>query len=344
MTVLITGVAGRIGATLAQRLLHADYAVRGMVRPGGRPVPAVLRPDIDVVEASLTDPDAVAHAVQGVDTVVHLAARMAIGDAVPDQFFDVNVGGTLRLLESAVRQPNPVRRFVLASTDNTYGPARPRTPLITEDHPQLPGDYYGTSKVLAELLARNYHQLYGLEYSILRFGSVLAPHEAPPLFRLDWVRAFLSAQAAAGKRGNLWPLFAGRGDLTAVVDGAVGPRRDNPAVVLTGRDGEPWAVHLTDVRDAASGTLLAIEHPAAANEAFNIVGPHTTTFSEAAAVLAKRLDLDTVTVELPVKLAFELSTAKAHGALGYRPHWDFEGMVAAALDGNRDDYVRAGAE
>lgn len=330
MTVLVTGVAGRVGSALAQRLVDDGYDVRGTVRPGGRSVPAPLASRIDVVEADLSDRLALARAVQGVDVVVHLAAQMVIGASAVDDFFDVNVMGTLRLLEAAVGQPRPVRRFVFGSTDNTYGPAAPHASLITEAHPQLPGDYYGTSKVLAEQLVRNYGELYRLEHAILRFGSVLAPDETPPLFRLDWVRAFLGGQAAAGRRSNVWQLFVDCADPVAVVDAAVGAADGNQPVRLAGPDGTPWSIHLTDVRDVVDGIVLALEHPAAANQALNMVGPRTTTFDEAADVIAARDGTEPVAVRMPMTFAFELSTAKARRLVGYLPAWDFAGMLDTA--------------
>ncbi|WP_169738891.1 NAD-dependent epimerase/dehydratase family protein [Jiangella gansuensis] len=332
MKVLVTGVAGRVGSTLAQQLVRSGYEVRGTVRPDGRqPHPALAR-RIEVVEVALSDAAALRRAVAGVDVVVHLAARMVLGDMAPDRLLDVNVGGTMRLLEASVGGRRPVRRFVFASTDNTYGPARPRFSPITEDHPQQPADYYGMSKVLAEQLVRNHHELHGLEYTIVRLGSVVAPNEVRPLFRLAWSRAFVAGQVDAGRRGSLWPLFAGRDDLVAAIDEVVASRADNPAVVLTGPDGSPWAVHLTDVRDAVEGLTLGIEHGSAANGVFNVVGPRTTTFVDgAAAVVAERFDLETVTVELPVRLAFEVSTAKAQQLLGYSPRWDFAATLETAL-------------
>ncbi|AYY12427.1 NAD(P)-dependent oxidoreductase [Actinobacteria bacterium YIM 96077] len=346
--VLVTGVGGRIGSSLTQHLLHDGYDVRGMVRPDGRRPDREIARDIEIVEAWLTDTEALGQAVAGTDMVVHLAAQMGIGDTDPERYFDINVGGTLRLLEAAVNQRPPVRRFVFTSTDNTYGPAYPQAQPITEESRQVPGDYYGTSKVLAERLVQNYHKLYGLEYTILRLGSVVAPNEATALFRHTWTRAFLAAHYAAGRRSNLWPLLANQGDPTLLLDTAVGSRDDNPAIVLTGPDKMPWSLHLTDVRDAVTGIVLGMERDAAANDEFNIIGPNTTTCDDAAAAIARHdSQAEAVTVQMPVKLAFELSIAKARRTLGYTPAWDFEGMLSTALD--RDvrsqprDYVPVGA-
>lgn len=345
MRVLITGVAGRVGSSLARKLLQSGYSVRGTVRPGGKTLGTPLSSEIEVVEASLRDTEALARAVSGVDVVVHLAAQMPMAETPVDEYFDINVGGTLRLLEAAANQ-NKAVRFVHASTDNTYGPARPLSDLIDENHPQVPGDYYGTSKVLCEHLVKNFHKLHGLEYTILRLGSILAPNETTALFRLDWIRAYLSAQAEAGRRGNLWQLFSQCEKPAAIVDAAVGARDDNPAVALTGPDGDSWSTHLTDVRDVVAGIVLAIKRPEAANEEFNIVGPHTTTFTEAAGVIADRAGVDMLTVQMPMRLAFELSTAKARRLLGYTAQWDFAGMVdsgSQSTDETSLDYVPVGA-
>lgn len=343
-TVLITGVAGRVGSTLAHRLARSGYRVRGMLRPGGKPLSGAL-PQVETVVAALEDASALAKAVSGVDVIVHLAAQMPLGSTSVMDYFDVNVSGTVRLVEAAVNQKNPVNRFVYGSTDNTYGPAHRIETPISEEHPQVPGDYYGTSKVLSEILVKNYHKLHGLEYSILRFGSILAPNEATQLFRLDWTRAYLAAQEAAGNRGNLWQLFRQCEDAVSILDSAVRNRVDNPAVALVGDDGEPWATHLTDVRDVVNGIVLAIERDAAANEEFNIVGPHTTTFEEAANVIAKQFNLQKVTVKMPMKLSFELTTEKARRLLGYEPRWDFEGMVKSGVrsgQSSMEEYIPVG--
>ncbi|GIG29863.1 NAD-dependent epimerase/dehydratase family protein [Cellulomonas marina] len=93
-TVLVTGASGFLGRATAGALLTAGYAVRTLQRrPGGVP-------GADDVLGSVTDPAALARAVDGVDAVVHLAAKVSLaGD--PAQFAAVNVGGTRALLDAA---------------------------------------------------------------------------------------------------------------------------------------------------------------------------------------------------------------------------------------------------
>lgn len=331
-TVLITGVTGRVGANLAVALHERGYGIRALVLPDD-PAAAKLErlPAIDVVEGGLDDQVAVDRAVEGADSVVHLAAQMVIGATPADAFFDTNTMGTLRLLEASVAAGRRVRRFVLASTDGTYGPVCPRYLPIDEQHPQLPGDHYGTSKLLAEHLVRNYGEHYGLEWSIVRFGSVLEGSEPLSWFRRD-LAAGLLRRAELGPRSHVWGLFRnGQSRAWEELERAVPHSEPSPAVALHGPDGEPWAIHLTDVRDVVQGTVLALEHPDAGGEDFNIVGPETVPHDRGASIIADALDLPRYDVQLPMKWAFSVSADKARERLGFRPEWTFERMVRSAL-------------
>ncbi|MEU0466428.1 NAD(P)-dependent oxidoreductase [Amycolatopsis sp. NPDC006131] len=336
----MTGAAGRVGSTLVQRLRMDGYDVRAVVRPGTKKIP---RPsEVEVAEADLTDGRALSTALEGADVVIHLAAQMPLGDSTVEQYYDINVLGTLRVLEASVGAGRGVRRFVFASTDNTYGPADPNVVSLTEESEQLPGDYYGTSKVLCEHLVRNYQKIHGLDYSILRYGSVLAPNEAASLFRMSWVKGFLETHSALGPRSNLWPLFKLVHGLAALLPAP--DQADDPAVCLVGPDSAPWSIHLTDVRDTVDGTIRCIESRAAANECFNLVGPRATSFAEGAEVIAKHREVALVNAHMPVRLAFELSNAKAERLLGYRPRHDFESTLLAGIgDASDADYVPVGA-
>lgn len=328
--ILVTGAAGRVGSALVGELVAAGYEVRQMTRPGGRRVaPSV--PEIGVVEASLESREALAAAVEGVDVIVHLAAQLVMGETITaEQYFDVNTTGTLRLLESAVTACHPVRKFVFTSTDGVYGPACPQSDVIDETHPTVPGDYYGMTKILAENLVRNYAKLHDLDVAILRLGSVIAPLETVDLFRAGWTRSFLGYHLGAGRRGNLWPVFEGHGDLVKTLDTALQGRRDDPALALTGPDSLPWRIHFTDVRDVVSAIVLTLQAGTTTPEPMNVVGPHSTPFPEGAGAVAERHGLDLVEVQLPTKISFGLSYAKATREIGYRPQWSFRDTVNSA--------------
>jgi uronate dehydrogenase len=160
--ILITGARGRIGSVL---------------RPALREGLAELRlSDLDEVEdlvapetsvpADLTDYDAVARAVEGVDAVVHLGA-------VPDEApFDVlagpNLHGTFHVFEACRRAG--VRRIVYASSNHATGMYPVGEPLDGRVVPR-PDGLYGASKVFGEALGRMYAERFGLRVVCLRIGS-----------------------------------------------------------------------------------------------------------------------------------------------------------------------------
>jgi hypothetical protein len=95
------------------------------------------------------------------------------------------------------------KRFVLASTNSTYRPGKPPEIPLTEEIDQGPSDYYGTSKLLSEILLRNRAEQFDIPYSILWFGTVLSPEEAHVIYRLG----FLQTQQVQDRRSKLWPLW-----------------------------------------------------------------------------------------------------------------------------------------
>ena len=125
-TVLITGGAGFIGSHLADELLAHGYRVRALddLTPqvhGGGERPEYLSSEVELVVGDIRDPDAVARAMDGVDAVVHLAARVGVGQSMYKlaEYTAVNSLGTAVLLEALVARP--VERLLLASSMSVYG-------------------------------------------------------------------------------------------------------------------------------------------------------------------------------------------------------------------------------
>jgi nucleoside-diphosphate-sugar epimerase len=341
---LVTGVTGRVGSTLAATLLSRGHEVRGLVAPGD-PARGKLQllPDLEIIEADLGDRDGVEAAVAGVDAVLHMAAKLIRRNEPVDSYFDTNTMGTIRLVNAAAR--TGVKRFVHASTDGAYDFFATRSGPITEDEPQQPCDYYGTSKTLAEEAVRGIARQWDLPYTILRFASVVAPNEVLGCFRRSYAGAFLGL-SRHGRDTHLWQLFEGWPDPeSSVAD--IDPAGD-PAVVVADRHGNPWAIHLTDVRDAVTGVLLAVENPVAVGETFHIVGPASTPWTEGAREVsaALNLPLHTITAQNPFCVA--LCHDKATALIGYQPEWNFARMVASGIEwqsGNRPaDVLPAGME
>jgi nucleoside-diphosphate-sugar epimerase len=145
VTVLVTGASGLLGGAVARALVERGEDVRTLQR---RPSGVAGARD---VAGSVTDPDAVAAAVAGVDAVVHLAARVSL--AGPRTEFDaVNIGGTTTLLDAAERAG--VTRFVQVSSPSVAhgGSSLVGVTAQPADPARARGDYART-KAAAELLA-----------------------------------------------------------------------------------------------------------------------------------------------------------------------------------------------
>ncbi|MEN3284530.1 MAG: hypothetical protein V7607_5670 [Solirubrobacteraceae bacterium] len=333
MRVLVSGAAGRVGANVVKRLVDAGVDVTAMVMPGD-PQAAKLASlgDVRIVEADLGDQAMVDAACEGVTHVAHLAAQLIRGETPVDQFFDTNAFGTLRLLEGALRQGN-LERFVLVSTDGTYRPGDPPAVPLHEDVPQQPADYYGTSKLLGEVILKNHADQFDIPFSIVRFATVVSPEEAVRLFRLGTWRSVLGRQKL-GKDTNIWQLFRDQPDLVEILDAAVGDVPDNAVVGLMGPDGDPWTIHMVDVRDAAQGVFRAVTEPGGASgRAFNIAAPQPTSHEEGAAVLAEAYGVPKLMVELPLAWHLEVTVEAARDALGYEPQYDYRAMVETITAG-----------
>lgn len=196
MHALVTGGAGFIGSHLVQRLLERGCAVRVLddFSSGSRARLDGLGPAVEVVEGDVRDPGALAAAVAGADTIFHLAALVSVTQSVeqPVETFDVNLLGTLRLLEAA-RQAGAAR-VVLASTCAVYGDAAALP--VSEGTPPAPLSPYAASKLAAEEALKLYSRLHGLATVSLRFFNVYGPGQDPSSPYAAVVPRFIAALRA----------------------------------------------------------------------------------------------------------------------------------------------------
>jgi nucleoside-diphosphate-sugar epimerase len=177
-SVLVTGMSGLIGGAL-RRHLEGKYALSALNR---QPVPGV-----PCHRADIADLDAIAPAFEGVDTVVHLAARTGSSESF-DEILGANVIGTYNVFEAARRAG--VSRVIFASSGATvsawerdapwsalvsgrYGEAGPFTKM-THETPTRPAGLYGASKIWGEAIARHYADRHRLSAICIRIGRVKA--------------------------------------------------------------------------------------------------------------------------------------------------------------------------
>ena len=174
MHILITGASGFVGHRLCAKLLAEGWTVRGTLLPDE--TLAALPPDVEPALVEPLGPDTPwQQALTGVDTVVHLAARVHImDDPVSDpltEFRKVNTEGTARLAAEAARCG--VKRLVFISSIKVNG-EETDTPY-TEESPAKPADPYGISKWEAEQALRQIEAETGLEVVIVRPTLVYGP-------------------------------------------------------------------------------------------------------------------------------------------------------------------------
>lgn len=170
--ILVTGGAGFIGSELVaqlcalnRRVIVVDNLATGLEENlEGLPV--------TLVHGDVRDPGPWRHLLDETSTVYHLAC-LGVRHSIhsPLENHDVNAGGTLAVLEAALRRG--VDRFVHVSSSEVYGTAV-RVPMA-EDHPTSPETPYGAAKLAGEAYARAYHRTYGLPVAIVRPFNTFGP-------------------------------------------------------------------------------------------------------------------------------------------------------------------------
>jgi nucleoside-diphosphate-sugar epimerase len=181
MNILVTGGAGFIGSHIVETLLGRGDRVRVLDNfSSGKRDNLQFKSGADrleLLEADLRERSALQAAVRGVDLVFHLAAFVSVPQSMldPDACFDVNVAGTVNLLEAA-RQAG-VRKVVLSSSTAVYG----NTEIFPtpETAPLAPLSPYALSKQVNELYARLYSHTFHLPVAALRYFNVYGPRQRP---------------------------------------------------------------------------------------------------------------------------------------------------------------------
>ena len=173
---LVTGGSGFIGSHVVDRLVAegAGEVVVFDARPRTDNLTEALEHgNVRIVEGDVGDSAALAQAATGVDGVFHLAV-LPLGPCSEDprRCLDVNVVGTFNVLDAA-RQAE-ARKVVFSSASSVYGDTNA---TMDESHPLGARTMYGGSKIAGEYFVRAFHDLYGLDYVILRYMNVYGPRQ-----------------------------------------------------------------------------------------------------------------------------------------------------------------------
>jgi len=170
--VLVTGATGFAGGVLARRLQEAGAAVRVLVRSPEKLAEKGLGA-VDCVEGSVVDPVAMRRAVEGMNTVFHLAAVYREGGIGDEVYGQVHVEGTRNLCQASLDAG--VRRFVHCSTVGVHGHIE--NPPADEEYRFSPGDIYQRTKLEGEQLAWKFFRENGLPVSVVRPAAIFGPED-----------------------------------------------------------------------------------------------------------------------------------------------------------------------
>ena len=287
MRVLVTGGAGFIGSHVVDQLLR-----RGVMPRIFDQRRSPYHADVEHFIGSILDTEALRMAMNGAHAVIHLAAVADVKDVFEDPVYAelVNTRGTVCVLDAARR--SKLRRVIYGSTTWVYSDCAEA--VVDEDTPlQPPSHLYTATKIASEQYCKAYQKLYGVPYTVLRFGIPYGPRA-----RDGAVIPIFVNNALAGK------------PLTVAGDGSQFRR-------------------FVYVEDLAEGVVLALK-PSAENRIYNLDGTDRISILQIAQAVQETLkDVQIQRVEArPGDYAGkEVRSERAAQELGWRPRTSFaDGM------------------
>ena len=205
--VLVTGADGFIGSHLVEQLVADGHEVRALVQYNsfnswGWLDHSPLRHEIEVVSGDVRDAQFCNGIAKGVETVLHLAALIAIpySYAAPDSYVETNVRGTLNICQAALNAG--CTRVIHTSTSEVYGTAR-YVP-IDEAHPLQAQSPYSASKIGADAIATSFHSAFDLPLTIARPFNTYGPRQSARAV-IPTIIAQIAAGATEIKLGDVSP-------------------------------------------------------------------------------------------------------------------------------------------
>jgi UDP-glucuronate 4-epimerase len=297
MNILVTGAAGFIGSHLSGRLLARKDRVFALDNLNDYYDPKIKKRNLaalldspkmnfkkgDILDAGLLEEIFSSHKF---DVIVHLAARAGVRPSLeqPILYEEVNCRGTLNLLEAS--RKHGIKRFVFASSSSVYGNVK-KIPFREDARIDRPVSPYAATKAAGELYCHNFHHLYGISVTALRFFTVYGPRQRPDMAIHKFTKLI--------DQGKPIP-FYGNG--------------------RTERD-------YTYVSDIIDGVVAAIDRDLGF-EIVNLGESRTTSLTELVGIIETCLGKEAKLKKLPMQAGDVLRTcadiSKAKHLLGYNPH------------------------
>lgn len=179
--ILITGAGGFIGSHLTEKCVENGFNVRAFVHYNSRNdwgwlEKSNVKSDIEVITGDIRDYDSVFNALEGCESVFHLAALIGIPYSYvsPLAYIKTNIEGTYNVLQAS--KDRDVKNIIVTSTSETYGTAQ-QLP-INENHPLVGQSPYSASKIAADQIALSYNKSFGLPVKIARPFNTYGPRQS----------------------------------------------------------------------------------------------------------------------------------------------------------------------
>jgi UDP-glucose 4-epimerase len=304
--ILVTGATGKVGSNFIRRVLDHDDLGDATVRALCHNRSLDARERLEIVSGNISDRDVVRRAMAGVTHVVHCATCKE----TPDEWIDVAVKGLYWLLEEC-RASETFRQFILIGGDCAVGHFFYPHPLpITEQqkHTAYPG-CYALSKVLEEVMLEQYFVQYDLAGCCLR---------APWIMEKDDFKYSLSfGEDVFG--GPKWRTLVGPASADEYAN-------RNAVPLMLDPDGKPVKRNFVHVNDLVESIVLALDHPKARQQSFNVCMDEPVDYLQVANYLRETRGMSAVEIKTPYWSTW-LDNAKAKFLLGWRPRYDLQRLI-----------------
>jgi len=314
--ILVTGATGKVGSDFIQRVLRSSEPDHITIRALCHNRVPEARPRLETIRGSISDREVVRAAMKGMTHVVHCATCKETPDAV----IDVAVKGLFWLLEEC-RVNDSFRQIILIGGDAALGHFFYPHPLpVTEQqrHSAYPG-CYALSKVLEEVMLEQYFIQYNLSGCCLR---------APWIMEKDDFKYSLSfGEDVFG--GPRWRDLVGQKRADEYLQRNVVPLMLDPE----GKSIKRNFVHVSDLVDSM---ILAMDHPAARQQTFNICMDEPLDYRQVADYLLETRGMPFVEIKTPYRSTW-LDNSKAKFLLGWRPQFDFKRLIEEAWTYERSE-------
>lgn len=312
--ILITGATGKVGQNFLNRFWEIpefqSWTVRALCHNRGLPE----RDGLEVVKGSISERADVQNAMEGVTHVLHLATCKE----TPELVMDVTVKGLFWLLEEC-RLSETFSQFILLGGDAGMGHfVYPHPVPITEmqPHSAYPG-CYALSKVMEEVMLEQYFIQYDLNGCCLR---------APWIMERDDFKYQLSfGDDVFG--GPQWSDYVETEQATDYQSSGAIP-------VMQDSFGTPLQRNFVHVNDLIEAILLALDHPKANQETFNVCMDEPVDYGKMGEYLAETRNLPTVDIKTEFHSTW-LDNTKTKFLLGWRPQYDLHRLIDEAFDYER---------